>query len=176
MPHHELLERVQLSVIPIVHELPPIQSLLKWVKHINEGKTQDHPMGWMVLSEENWSQEAQIEKLTRLCHSVNELGKSLKPLMSNVKDYEETHKKVERSIYTLHGAYREIPMIEPDIQLLRIGHSLYENPDLVDHLFNYADKTSTTLTKASHLKQVLFDEIMEGLSFQAPIQEKRIQN
>lgn len=174
MPHHDLLDKVQLSVIPIIHELPMMQSLLKWVKHMLDGKSQAHPMGWMLLSEDNWSQEAQIEKLSRLCHSVNELGKSLKPLMSNIQDFAKDHRKIERAIYTLHGAYREIPMIEPDIQLLKMGHTLYDNPDLVAHLFDYAEESSTTLTKASHLKQVLFDEIIDGLSIQPPIKEERI--
>lgn len=174
LPHHDLLDRVQLAVIPIIHELPLIQSMLKWAKHITEGTTHSHPMGWMLISENDWSQERQIEKLSQLAHSTNELGKALKPLVSKLKEFHTEHQKIERAIFTLNATYREIPLIDPDIQLLKLGHSLFENPDLVAHLYQYVEKTSHMLTKAAYLKQVLFDDVINSLSVNPPTEEPRI--
>ena len=174
LPHHQLLDRVQLAIIPVVHELPVIQSMLKWIKYIIDGKTHSHPMGWMLISENDWSQDRQIEKLTQLSHSTNELGKALKPLVCVLKEFAKDHQKIERAIFTLDASYKEIPLIDPDLQLLKLGHSLFESPDLVEHLYNYVEKTSTMLTKASYLKQILFEDVIEGLAINPPSQEPRI--
>ncbi len=165
LPHHDLLDQVQLNVILIVHELPMIQSLLKWVKYTAEGKHPSNPMGWMLLSDREWTHKEQIEKLSQLSNSVLELGKPLRLLQKGINAFSENHKKIERAIFTLNAAYAEIPFIETDIQLMKLGHSLFEDQELTSHFLLFSDKTSQMLKKASNLKQTILDEVIASLSF-----------
>ena len=72
LPHHKTLDQIQLNAIPIVHELPLVLSLIKWVQKTLNREQGSHPMAWMLHSCEAMSYPQQIEKIISLNESVNQ--------------------------------------------------------------------------------------------------------
>ena len=172
LPHHDLLDELQLCVVPIVHELPAVTSGIKWIRNALDGTHNNNPIGCMLFSDGTWSSEKQIEKLLRLNLSVKSLKKPLRQLYAGLKSFNKNHQKIERAIFAMNAVYREIPPIDSQIELLKLGQTLFEDPNLVMHLTDYVDKTSEMLKKASTLKHTIVNEVISSLSFSKDPQDK----
>ncbi len=164
LPHHKTLDQIQLNAIPIVHELPLVLSLIKWVQNTLKGRQHHHPMAWMLLSSEVMSYSQQLEKIISLNKSVNQQKKTIRDLFINVGSFAKKHRKIEKAIFSLNTTVRELPIIEPEIHLLKMKSSLFDEPDLVDSLSIYTEKTQEMLKKVSELRQTVIDEVLASLS------------
>lgn len=173
IPHQHLLDELQLLMLTIVHQLPVVSSMLKWAKATVDGKPIPGPMGWMMIVDPEWTNQDQINHLVALRQSVSELKKPLHQIMTHIQEF--THiKPIERAIFALHRAYKELPIIEPEMELLKLGHNIFENKELIPNLVEYTEKVSKLQEKGSHLKQTVVHEIINRLSIPTnPIKEMR---
>ena len=164
LPHHNLLDQIQLNAVSLSHELPIVQSLIKWIQKTLHQKQDSHPIGWMFVSCSALSHSEQVEKIVGLNESLSQLRKSVKTLVIHVGSYAKHHKKIEKALFTLNDSFRKIPPIEHEIQLLKMNTSLFDEPDAVGYLLDYTEKTAEMLKKVSHLKQAIIDEVLHSLS------------
>ena len=164
LPYHHLLDQIQLLIPPIAHELPVIQSLLKWILKTLKKDHQMHPMGWMLVHEGKLWQEEQTLKLIRIQECLKELQSPLHVLFIHVRTFTQHHKKIEEAIVALNGAFHEIPLIENELNKLREKPSLFDQPELTEQLFFFTERVREMLTKTSTLKQIMLDEMVQSLS------------
>lgn len=158
LPHNHLFDELQLAMLPITKELPIIQSLLKWAKSTIDRKETPISLSWIV------DNRMQIETLSSLRKSLQELSHPLKELMSHLPQF-FPFKPIKDALITFNKNYLEIPPIDNELHLLCLGADLFENKELLTKLILFTEKSLKLQEAATTLKKALLDELLHNLSF-----------
>lgn len=166
IPHQKLLDALQVAMLPIIHQLPVVTSMLKWAKAATDGKTITGPMGWMMIVDPEWTNQDQTDHFINLKRSVSEIKKPLVQIISHIHEFSSI-KSIEKALIAFQQSYKELPIIDPELALLKLGHNLFENKDLIPNLLDYVEKLSKLQEKGSNLKQIVVREVINRLSIPA---------
>lgn len=165
-PHPTHLDELQLQMVPLTHEFPYVQSLINWIQTITGHGQPTLPTFALTfhLPKEEDKLEEYIHKFASLNQLVRGLAPPLKRLLFHLADFEPHHKPLKEALIQFNEAFEAIPPIEPDIHLVKLGHTLYQSPEIVERLAIFVEKTTRLLEQASKLKAVIFDHIIDRLS------------
>jgi hypothetical protein len=164
LPHQNLFDELQLSMIPIARDLLVINSLLKWVKSTVYGEDLSHNFAWMLSKQLASSPKKQIELLTSLRQSTRDFATPLKELMRHILEF-SSFKPVEKALIALHKSYLEVPQIDNEMHLLYLGTDLFQNKELLNKLLLFTEKLLEVKTLNQQLKKLLIDSLIQNLSF-----------
>jgi len=158
---HLLLEELNVAMLPIAHQTPIVKSMLKWAKTAVEKPTESTtPRAWMLLMDGNWTNSAHIKNLTALKRSVQDLHPIAKKITEQMQLF-SSHKAIYKEIQSFTKCYRNLPVIEPEIQLLMMNHNLFDNKELLPNLLHYVSELEMLQITANNLKKlVLHDSIV----------------
>ncbi len=164
LPHQNLFDELQLTMVPITRDLLVINSLLKWVKSTVYVEDLSHNFAWMLSKELASSPKKQIELLTALRQSTRDFASPLKELMRRILEF-STFKPVEKALIALHKSYLEVPQIDNEMHLLYLGTDLFQNKDVLNKLLLFTEKLLEVKELNLQLKKLLIDSLIENLSF-----------
>lgn len=164
LPHQNLFDELQLSMIPISKELLAINSLLKWIKATLEKQNLTHNFAWILSKDLADSPEKQIEVLTNLRKHTKDYGNPLKELMLHILEFSE-FKPIEKALISLHKTFLEVPSIDKEMHLLYLGTDLFQNKELLDKLLLFTEKLLEVKNQQQQLKKLLIDSLIQNLSF-----------
>ncbi len=164
LPHRPLLEELQIALLPLTKDLATVHSMLKWAKTTIEGKDAPTNFAWMLSDGLNLSHENQVEKISSLRKSVQDLSQPLKELMRNILQF-SSFKPVEKSLIALHKSYLELPAIDNEMHLLYLGTDLFESQELIEKLLTFTEKLIKLQELSAELKKNLIDSLLKNLSF-----------
>ena len=163
IPHASLLQDLQLGMLTIFHQLPIVSSMLRWAKAASEGGPMIGAMGWMIVVDPEWTKQDQIDHLTALRRSIIDLKAPLDELLLRLGDFSHIQ-PLRKAITSFYNAYQELPLIEPELQLLQLGHNIFEDKAILPHLIDYIEKVSKLQEQGSHLKHLLVHEVINRLN------------
>jgi hypothetical protein len=164
LPHQRLFDELQLAIIPISKDLLVVSSMLKWTKATMTPGQPLHNFAWMFSSDAHLTPKQQVEKISALKKSVQELKIPLKELMHHILEF-STYKEIEKNLISLHKSYLEIPSIDNELHLLYLGTNLFENQDIMNKLLHFTEKLQRFHETSLQLKKSLIDQLLQGLSF-----------
>lgn len=72
----------------------------------------------------------------------------------------KTHKAIYSAMRTFHKSYIDLPIIEPEMQLLSLNHNLFENRELLPNLLQYIASLEDLGKKVAELKGLVMQEIL----------------
>lgn len=174
LPHTELFERLYLALMPIQRQLLIVQSLLKWTLAVLSNREKNY-VGCTLFLKHIETKEKQIGAIALLKGFENEVGFEIKQLMRHLRDF-APFPSIEEALVDLASSYQSLPFIEPDLQLLALSGDLLENKDLIPNLVLYTEKLKEIQTKGFVLKEKIFSEMLNNLSysFEEPSLRERI--
>ena len=162
IPHHTVLDELQVAFLPIIQQLPIVQSMLKWANAISSEENPNQ-MGWMFANNGKWNTEDQTEAIFSLSYAFDQLSGPIRKTELHLAEF-QSHEKIGSSLEKLLAAYKEIPTIKSEIKLLKEGHSLFENPEAITHLITYTKALTKLQERSSHLKDIVIREVIDHLS------------
>ena len=164
IPHHPLINELQIAMLPLSRDLPVVHSMLKWAKGTLEQNDLRPSFAWMLTGGLNLSHAAQVEKISALRKSAQEIATPLKELMHNILQF-SSFKPIEKALIAFHKHYLEIPAIDNEIHLLYLGTDLFQNKELITRLLEYTEKLIALQEASTVLKKSVIDSLLKNLSF-----------
>lgn len=163
LPYRNLFDEIQIVMTPINRDLPTVHSMLKWAKATIDREVLPVNFGWMLSSNIPLSQEKQVEKLSALRLSAQELSRPLKEIMRHILQFSHL-KPIEKALISFHKSYQDIPFIDNEIHLLCLGTDLFENKELLEKLLIFTEKLAKLQESSTLLKKALLDTLLQNLS------------
>lgn len=167
IPHASLLGDLQITMHAILQQKLAVRSMLQRLG-IQEDKADERPSSWVFFTPQGESGESDLTPLLMLQQHVKEFGKTLTHIRPFLSEFYHMP-KLTQSLQTLQQLYTSLPFITPEVQLVKNGHKSLGDQEIHQALSLYLQILDKIGKKMAHLKQALFEEMIESVSLSCQI-------